>query len=366
MAIEFRCTECNRLLRTQDETAGKKAKCPECGTVVTIPMPGTGAEPGGAPIGPAPPEGADQPSPFGPIEPPSAGAGRESPFAGGAAPSPGAESPFGPGAAADAENPYASPSDYTVGGAGAAAIAEPGAFKPTPIDAGDVFGRAWTIYKDKWPICVGAAMIPGIINWVAGQVVNVTQVVLEQSGTEPPVAMAIWGFMLFATQLFAIWLGIGQGLVFLNVARGREASLGDLFRGGPYFLTILLASILFSLIYFGGLLLLIVPGIIFALMFSQFYYLILDRNVGVLESLSLSREVTYGNKLMIFLVALIQIALIFAGLMLCCIGVIATAPLASLMWAVAYLAMTGQRTADQLAGGPFPTTPGQPGQPGMP
>jgi len=36
MSIEFRCT-CGKLLRTQDNTAGKQAKCPQCGTVLSIP-----------------------------------------------------------------------------------------------------------------------------------------------------------------------------------------------------------------------------------------------------------------------------------------------------------------------------------------
>jgi phage FluMu protein Com len=40
MAIEFRCTNCNKLLRTKDDTAGKQAKCPECGTILQIPAPG--------------------------------------------------------------------------------------------------------------------------------------------------------------------------------------------------------------------------------------------------------------------------------------------------------------------------------------
>src|SRR5688572_2786388 len=43
MPIEFRCTNCNKLLRTKDDTAGKQAKCPECGTVLQIPMTSTAA-----------------------------------------------------------------------------------------------------------------------------------------------------------------------------------------------------------------------------------------------------------------------------------------------------------------------------------
>ena len=37
MPIEFHCTVCKKLLRTQDDTAGKQAKCPSCGTVLAIP-----------------------------------------------------------------------------------------------------------------------------------------------------------------------------------------------------------------------------------------------------------------------------------------------------------------------------------------
>lgn len=38
MPIEFRCGQCGKLLRTGDETAGKQAKCPSCGTVQPIPL----------------------------------------------------------------------------------------------------------------------------------------------------------------------------------------------------------------------------------------------------------------------------------------------------------------------------------------
>lgn len=42
--IEFHCTSCNKLLRTADDKAGKRARCPECGETVAIP----GAAPAGA------------------------------------------------------------------------------------------------------------------------------------------------------------------------------------------------------------------------------------------------------------------------------------------------------------------------------
>ena len=39
MPIEFRCTQCDKLLRTPDDTAGKQAKCPECGAILPVPSP---------------------------------------------------------------------------------------------------------------------------------------------------------------------------------------------------------------------------------------------------------------------------------------------------------------------------------------
>ena len=50
MPIEFRCTQCGKLLRTNDDSAGKQAKCPQCGLV--LPVPGGMAAPN--PFAPSP------------------------------------------------------------------------------------------------------------------------------------------------------------------------------------------------------------------------------------------------------------------------------------------------------------------------
>ncbi|MCC6127076.1 MAG: zinc ribbon domain-containing protein [Pirellulales bacterium] len=80
MAIEFRCGQCGKLLRTGDDTAGRMAQCPECGSQSPIPFP-------------APPEPA-APLDVEIIEPDDAG-----------------RSPFGtsPPDSQAGENPYQSP-----------------------------------------------------------------------------------------------------------------------------------------------------------------------------------------------------------------------------------------------------------------
>ena len=117
MPIEFRCTQCNRLLRTEEDAAGQKAKCPECGAILEVP---TSAAPG------QPPGSSAETGAF----PPAPASGAESPFGPGAPPASDAPSPFGEYVplSADApgpENPYESPRGVEATGAGPVPAAYP-------------------------------------------------------------------------------------------------------------------------------------------------------------------------------------------------------------------------------------------------
>ena len=57
MAIEFRCTGCDKLLRVGDHTGGLPAKCPECGLLQNIPQYGSELDIG--PKGPPDPSDPD-------------------------------------------------------------------------------------------------------------------------------------------------------------------------------------------------------------------------------------------------------------------------------------------------------------------
>ena len=39
MAIEFRCENCDKKLKVKDELAGKRIKCPDCGSPTAVPAP---------------------------------------------------------------------------------------------------------------------------------------------------------------------------------------------------------------------------------------------------------------------------------------------------------------------------------------
>jgi len=314
--IEFRCTQCNKLLRTPAETAGKQAKCPECGAILPVPMAGVAATSAGGPRVPPPPP------------PPTAPAG----------------SPFGAGGE---ENPYASPTAQAAAGPSYTYVPS-GEIRHTIIDLGDVFSRTWAIFTDQFAMCLAAALIVAVINLVTQGGLHVLQKAAEH---DLGIAL-VYLVVSVAASMFLMWLNIGQTLFFLKIARGEEPDLAALFAGGPFFLRILGASILVGLMTTAGVLLCIVPGVILALMFSQFFLLILDQNLGVMDSLNTSNEITKGNKVTLLVIGLVVgiLGTVFA-VFTCGLGIIAVIPFGALLSTVIYLMMTGQRTADQLRAG---------------
>jgi len=103
MPFEFRCTQCDRLLRTADGSQGKNAKCPSCGHIMQVPEAGGGGLDADSPVSvPPPPPDAPQDNPF---STPAAQA-PASPFT----------SESGPPPPADSDNPYQSPQSYSEAG----------------------------------------------------------------------------------------------------------------------------------------------------------------------------------------------------------------------------------------------------------
>jgi phage FluMu protein Com len=108
MSIEFGCCECRKLLRVPEASAGKKARCPACGSIQDVP---SAPEPGSTQSSEQPNHEAESDSPF------AASRTSRNPFSEGGTPASG--NPF----AADETNPYAAPTS----GAG---VVNPSPFGP--------------------------------------------------------------------------------------------------------------------------------------------------------------------------------------------------------------------------------------------
>jgi uncharacterized membrane protein len=156
---------------------------------------------------------------------------------------------------------------------------------------------------------------------------------------------------------FAYWLLLfapidyGSTFVFLKAVRNEPFEVKDMFLSFENYLNVVLANLLVSVIITLGLFILIVPGIIFACKLAFVKYLVLDRKMDPVEAVKTSWEMTRGHAVEIFLLGLLAIPLIIAGMICLFVGVIPaviwiSSAFASMYYAVSKAQMeTAQETA---------------------
>jgi|CXWL01.1.fsa_nt_gi uncharacterized membrane protein len=127
-----------------------------------------------------------------------------------------------------------------------------------------------------------------------------------------------------------------------NVSSPR---LNELWNPKP-FLNYLLLSILLGIIVLVGLVLLIVPGIIFALMFSMAGFLVVEKGMGPIEALKESARLTKGSRWKLFLLGLALTGLTILGIIPLMLGLFVVVPLSMLALVHAYRTLTGAATVN--------------------
>jgi uncharacterized membrane protein len=148
----------------------------------------------------------------------------------------------------------------------------------------------------------------------------------------------------------SVWLTLGLHAYLLRVARGEQATAADFFGQGPQVIPGMLAMLCVTVAVAIGTCMLVVPGVILGLMLSQFLNVMVDRHVGVVDSLRLSMRATDGNKVTLFLLWLLMAGInSIAASLTCGLSSLVVAPFLALLGSVAYLAMTGQPTAVEEA-----------------
>lgn len=150
------------------------------------------------------------------------------------------------------------------------------------------------------------------------------------------------GITLTANLLAMIFGGVftvGFSKFLLNFTESADkAEIGDILSGFSIYFKTLGLYLLYGLIVFIGSILLFIPGIIFALMFSQaFFILAEDNQKGIIECLGESAKLMKGNKLDLFVLELSFIGWILLSVITFGIGYIWLQPYMSVTEANYYL-----------------------------
>lgn len=143
------------------------------------------------------------------------------------------------------------------------------------------------------------------------------------------------GSFLEALLTFIVWLAtffltMGYLKVFLNVLDDKEFDIITLFEERDEFWNFVGASILQAVVVILGLILLIVPGIYWALKYSQVQYLVIDKGLAPFEAFKESAKIMDGVKWKYLLFGVALGLINIAGAIVFMVGLLVTIPFTSL------------------------------------
>jgi uncharacterized membrane protein len=147
----------------------------------------------------------------------------------------------------------------------------------------------------------------------------------------PLIAFVIW----LAQVIINLVIGIGLIHIALKFIDKKKPVYKDLFYYQPivnYFLTALLTG----LIAVGGLILLIIPGIYLGLRLKFAAYLVIDKNLGPVDALKASWQMTKGNVWNLFFFGILLFLINVLGFVCLIVGLFITVPLGMLATAFVY------------------------------
>ena len=216
------------------------------------------------------------------------------------------------------------------------------------IGVGASYGNGWRQLRKNFLLLLLIIILTAVISSPGS--------VASRIGMEIGGAAAVTG--VFFSMVYGIFLagplGYGVSFAFLTAARNDPLDIKDMFESFHYYLNALLASLLVGVICGIGFVLLIVPGIIFACKLAFTPYLVVDREMPVIDAIQESWRMTTGHAWKVFLIGLLAIPIFLAGLMCCIVGVIPAVMWCKLASASLYHAVSSSQIAPVYEGAPVP------------
>ena len=189
------------------------------------------------------------------------------------------------------------------------------------VNIGQAVSFGWEKTKANFWLMVGIALVLMVIGIVPGMIFTKSFVL---------------GSNLLTWILGSIF-GVGLIKILLKIYDNKPVAIEDFFSlTMNQFLDYLLASLMLIVITFVGLILLIIPGIIFSLKYQFTLWLILDKNLRPMAALKESNRITKGHLWNLFLLWLLSILIIIAGCLVFGVGALVAVPVVILAQTYVY------------------------------
>ncbi len=190
----------------------------------------------------------------------------------------------------------------------------------------------WNTMKKNISFLADLLILVGLIYFIPTLITGLLEDVAPILSTV--ISILSWG-------LFRV-IEMGLIKIALMFCDGEEPKLSHLFSCFPLFLNYLLGLILYGLIVLGGIILLIVPGIIWGIKFQFFDYFIVDKKCGPIEALKRSSAITKDTKWNLFSFDLLLFLINLFGALCLLVGLFATVPTTLIAMAFVYRKLLNQ------------------------
>jgi len=196
---------------------------------------------------------------------------------------------------------------------------------------GEVVSCGWEKFKKNIWLLGGLALIDLVISSIPNRAVH------EYGSRANGISLITW--------LIEIVIQIGVVTIALKIVDGKKTGMEDLFENIRLYFRYLSGTILYGFIVFIGFLLLIVPGVIWAIKYQFYGYLIIDKKMGPTEALRKSGEITEGVKWDLFGLGLLLVGVIILGAIALGVGLLAAIPVVWLSTACVYRKLSKKSSA---------------------
>jgi len=182
---------------------------------------------------------------------------------------------------------------------------------PGGVDVISVYQAGLKVMNSNFFPLLGVVLSLIGISLVSSVLSNVDNILFNLLGS-------IWNFFV------VVPVSIGAAGVYLAAVRGQEIKISNifaLFSNQTKYLNSLLATFITGLMIGLGLIFFIIPGIYIAIRMSFLSYVLIEEDLGAMDSIKRAWELSDGHALTIFLMAIIALGLIFLGVLALIVGV---------------------------------------------
>ncbi|MEN8228308.1 MAG: YciC family protein [Bacteroidota bacterium] len=200
-------------------------------------------------------------------------------------------------------------------------------------DAGNAYSIGWKViwvyFVELLVVSIVYAVLSGPIGFLQWNIDHFEWFIV-------PLAMFAIAYGIFV----AGPISYGVKWVFLKAVRGERIEIRDIFMVFQRnYWNVVIANIVVGVIVGLGIVMLIVPGIIFACRLAFVPYLVVDKEMDVMDALRVSWDMTRGYGWQIFFMGFLAIWVVIAGLICLFVGVFISAMWISTAFATMYHAV---------------------------